>query len=157
ASLLYNGADGLYTNDFDGSDYDRQHTVFGNYYLKYLLNSRWAMTLNFKHASNRNDGACALIMAVDDACGNRFHLPQNAKTTMVDASRHASLSINHSGRAISLSSQTAFQSNPRYYQQPIDGEFSAMDAISIVNDYGKHWNNVKVVTQEFKRSSAPSK
>src|SRR3546814_15075157 len=32
-----------------------------------------------------------------------------------------------------------------------------MDAISIVNDYGKDWNNVKVVTQEFKLSSAPSK
>lgn len=157
ASLLYNGADGFYTNDFDGSDYDRQHTVFGNYYLKYLLNSQWAMTLNFKHVSNRNDGAFALIMGLDDAFGNPFHLNQNAKTTMVDESRNASLSINHFGRAISFSSQTAFQSNHRYYQNPIDGDFSPMDAISIVNDYGKDWNNVKVVTQEFKLSSAPSK
>jgi len=157
ASLLYNGSDGFYTNDIDGSKYDKQQTVFGNYYLKYLLNSQWAMALNFKHVSNRNDGAFPLIMGLDDAFGNPFHLSQDAKTTMVDESRNASLAINHFGRAINFSSQTAFQSNYRYYRNPIDGDFSPMDVISIVNDYGKDWNHVKVVTQEFKLSSAPSK
>ena len=157
ASLLYNGSDGFYTNDFDGSKYDKQQAVFGNYFLKYLLNAQWAMTLNFKHVSNRNDGAFALMMGMDDAFGNPFHLSQDAKTTMVDESRNASLSINHFGQAISFSSQTAFQSNYRYYRTPIDGDFSPVDAISIVNDYGNDWNNVKVWTQEFKLSSAPSK
>ena len=157
ASGMYNGLDGFYTNDFDGSRYDKQHTIFGNYYLKYLLNTQWAMTLNFKHVSNRNSGAFALIMGLDDAFENPFHLNQNAKTKMVDESRNASLSINHFGNSINFSSQTAFQSNHRYYRDPIDGDFSPMDAISIVNDYGKAWNNVKVFTQEFKLSSAPSK
>ena len=157
ASLLYNGVDGFYTNDFDGSGYDKQQAVFGNYFLKYLLNAQWAMTLNFKHVSNRNDGAFALTMGLDDAFENPFHVNQNAKTTMVDDSRNASLSINHFGQAINFSSQTSFQSNHRYYRNPIDGDFSPMDAISIVNDYGKDWNNVKVVTQEFKLSSAPTK
>ncbi|SEK33935.1 TonB-dependent receptor [Parapedobacter koreensis] len=157
ASGMFNGLDGFYTNDFDGSHYDKQHTVFGNYYLKYLLNTQWAMTLNFKHVSNRNGGAFSLIMGMDDAFGNPFHLNQNAKTTMADESRNVSLAINHFGNALNFSSQTAFQSNYRYYQDPIDGDFSPLDAISIVNDYGKNWNNVKVFTQEFKVSSAPSK
>src|SRR5690606_14961975 len=131
--------------------------VFGNYYLKYLLNNQWAMTLNFKHVANRNDGAFALIMGLDDAFETPFHLAQNAKTEMVDNSRNVSLSVNQFGNAINFSSRTAYQSNHRYYRDPIDGDFSPLDAISIVNDYGTDWNNVKVWTQEFKLSSAPAK
>lgn len=157
ASLMYHGLDGFYINDFDGSNYDNQYMVLGNYYLKYLLNAQWAMTFNFKHVSNRNDGSFALIMGLDDAFGNPFHLNQNAKTTMVDESRNASLSINHFGSAINFSSQTAFQSNHRYYRTPIDADFMPLDAMSVVNNYGSDWNNVKVFTQEFKLSSAPSK
>ena len=157
ASGMYNGMSGFFTNDFDDSHYDRQHTVFGNYYLKYLLNNQWAMTLNFKHVANRNDGAFALIMGLDDAFETPFHLAQNAKTEMVDNSRNVSLSVNHFGNVINFSSQTAYQSNHRYYRDPIDGDFSPLDAISIVNDYGTDWNNVKVWTQEFKLSSAPAK
>src|SRR5690606_37559540 len=66
ASGMYNGLDGFFTNDIDGSHYDLQHTVFGNYYLKYLVNNQWAMTLNFKHVSNRNNGAFPLIAGLDD-------------------------------------------------------------------------------------------
>ncbi|MGV3764047.1 TonB-dependent receptor [Parapedobacter sp.] len=157
ASLLYNGLDGFYKNDFDGSDYDRQQAVSGNYYLKYLLNAQWAMTLNFKHVSNRNDGAFALSMDMDETFSHPFHVSQDAKTTMVDESRNASLSINHFGNTVSFSSQTAYQANYRFYRSPIDGDFSILDMVSIVNDYGKDWNNVKVFTQEFKLSSAPSK
>ncbi|MFB2119251.1 TonB-dependent receptor [Parapedobacter sp. 2B3] len=156
ASLLYNGLDGFYTN-YDDANYDKQHAVFGNYYLKYLLNTQWAMTLNFKHVSNRNDGAFALSMGLDETFKAPFRVSQDAKTTMVDESRNASLSINHFGNAISFSSQSAFQSNHRYYRNPIDGDFSVLDMVSIVNDYGKDWNNVKAFTQEFKLSSAPSK
>src|SRR5690606_17481748 len=49
ASGMYHGLDGFYTNDVDGSHYDLQRTVFGNYYLKYLINAQWAMALNVKH------------------------------------------------------------------------------------------------------------
>lgn len=157
ASGMFNGLDGFYTNDFDGSHYDKQHTVFGNYYLKYLPNTQWAMTLNVKHVSNRNNGAFSLIMGLDDAFEHPFRLNQNAKTTMVDESRNVSLAINHFGQALNVSAQTAFQSNYRYYRDPIDGDFSPLDAVSIVNDYGKDWNNVRVFTQEVKVSSSPSK
>ncbi len=156
ASGMYNGLNGFFTNDFDDSHYDKQQTVFGNYYLKYLISNQWAMTLNFKHVSNRNHGAFALIPGVDDAFGNPFHLNQNARTEMVDETRNVSLSINHFGNALNFSSHTAYQSNYRYYRDPIDGDFSPLDAVSIVNDYGKDWNHVKVFTQEFKLSSAPS-
>ena len=157
ASGMYNALNGFYTNDIDDSHYDKQQAVSGNYYLKYLLNSRWAMTLNFKHVSNRNDGSFPLIMGMDEAFDHPFHLSQNAKTTMVDESRNVSLSINHFGDAISFSSQTAYQSNYRYYRSPIDADFMPLDGMSVVNDYGRDWNNVKVFTQEFKLASAPRK
>ena len=54
----------------------------------------------------------------------------------------------------------AYQSNYRIYEDPIDGDFSPLDAISIVNNYGKDFNKVKVWTQEFRFSSpdnAPGK
>jgi len=75
---------------------------------------------------------------------------------MVDETRNVSLSINPFGNALNFSSQTAYQSNYRYYKEPIDGDFSQLDAVSIINDYGKDWNNVKVFTQEFKLASAPA-
>ncbi|MDQ3276904.1 MAG: TonB-dependent receptor, partial [Bacteroidota bacterium] len=41
-----------------------------------------------------------------------------------------------------------------YYTDPIDADFSPLDAMTIVNNYGKEWNNVKVVTQEINLQSA---
>lgn len=157
ASGMFNGLNGFYTNTFDESHYDRQHTVFGNYYVKYLPSSQWAFTLNVKHVANRNDGAFALIMGLEDAFESPFELSQNAKTTMVDDSRNVSLSINHFCNSVIFSSQTAYQSNYRYYRSPIDGDFSPADIVAIVNNYGRNWNHVKVFTQEFKVSSALSR
>jgi iron complex outermembrane receptor protein len=53
-----------------------------------------------------------------------------------------------------FSSLTAYQSNYRYYQTPVDGDFSPLDAISIVNNYGKPWNKVSAWTEELRLSSA---
>src|SRR5699024_9149142 len=72
---------------------------------------------------------------------------------MVDNVSNASLSIRHEGRHMNISSQTAYQSNYRYYEEPIDGDFSAKDIVSIVNNYGKPWNKVKTWTQELRISS----
>ncbi len=58
----------------------------------------------------------------------------------------ASLKINHAGKAINFLSLTTYQSNYRYYDQPIDGDFSGLDMITINNNYGKDWNNVNVFT-----------
>jgi iron complex outermembrane receptor protein len=63
------------------------------------------------------------------------------------------LSIRYAGSGFNFSSQTAYQQNYRYYTTPIDGDFSPIDAISIINNYGYNWNNIKVLTQDFKFSS----
>lgn len=156
AAGMYDQQDGYYTNAFDGSDYDKAHSFMGNYYLKYLPSDRWALTLNVKHDQNRNNGAFPLVASPEVALENPFEVNQNALTELVDNIFNASFSANYYGEALNFSSQTAWQSNHRYYIQPIDGDFSPADAISIVNNYGNDWNNVKVLTQELRLSSVRS-
>lgn len=153
ASGLYDGMNGFYTNAFDNSDFDKQHSIGGNYYLKYLASSKWAFTLNVKHLAARNWGSFPLAGSKDDAFANPFVLNQNAKAKLVDNTFNSSLSVNYAGDKFNFTSQTAYQSNYRYYATPIDGDFAPIDGITIVNNYGSKWNNVKVLTQEFKFTS----
>ncbi|MBG9375667.1 TonB-dependent receptor [Panacibacter sp. DH6] len=153
AAAMFNKRDGFYTNEFNNTPYDKQQGIAGNYYLKFLPNQRWAITLNAKHQDNRNNGAFPLVMGVEDALSNPFKLSQNALAKMIDNTFNASLVINHSGNRINFSSQTAWQQNHRYYNAPLDGDFSPLDIISVINDYGKSWNNVKAFTQEIRFSS----
>ncbi|RBQ06217.1 TonB-dependent receptor [Pedobacter miscanthi] len=153
---LYNTQNGFYTNTFNNTKFDKLHGFLGNYYLKFLATSKFALTLNVKHNENRNNGTFPLTGSVDEALTNPFHLNQNSTTEMVDNLFNASLSANYSGDDFNFTSQTAYQSNYRYYKQPIDGDFSPADIVSIVNNYGKDWNKVKVYTQEFKFSSPAS-
>jgi iron complex outermembrane receptor protein len=152
-SGMYDQADGFYTNEYDNSHFDKKHSVVGNYYLRYLASSAWSFTLNVKHNANRNNGTFPLSY---DPFTNPFTVNQNSTTTMVDNLFNGSFSANYAGRAFNFSSQTTYQSNWRYYQQPIDGDFSPIDGITIINDYGKDWNNVKAWTQEFKFTSPAS-
>jgi len=148
---VYDGRNGYYTNKFTNSSYDKQHSFTGNYYLKYLPGKAWDLTLNVKHNNNRNHGAFPLVAG--DPFKNPFVLNQNAVTEMVDNTFNASLSVNYKGPSFNFSSQTAYQQNYRYYTLPIDGDFSPLDAITIINNYGRDWNNVKTWTQEFKFTS----
>ena len=156
AAGMYEGRDGFYTNEYNNSNYDKQHSILGNYYLKYLINPRWDVSLNAKNIANRNDGTFPLVFGKDEAFKNPFKLNQNAITEMVDNIFNTSLSINYSGQAFNFSSQSAYQSDYRYYKTPIDGDFSPLDAVSIFNNYGKKWNNVNVFTQELKFTSPAS-
>jgi iron complex outermembrane receptor protein len=150
---LYEGSDGFYTNDFDNSHFDRQHRTGGNFYLKYLVGPQWSVTANVKGLANRNDGAFPLASGISEALAHPFHLNQNAVGRMIDNTLNASLLVRYAGARLSFSSQTAYQSNYRYYRDPVDGDFSPVDGVSIINDYGHRWNNVKVLTQEFRLSS----
>ncbi len=152
-SGMYDKRDGFYTNVFNDKDFDRQHNVSGNYYLKYIANPRWSVTFNLKHLANRNNGTFPLVNGVEEALEQPFQLNQNAVTKMIDNTFNTSLSINHTGHTFNFSSQTAWQSNHRYYNSPIDGDFSPIDGITIINDYGKDFNKVKVFTQEFRFTS----
>ncbi|MBE7171852.1 MAG: TonB-dependent receptor [Williamsia sp.] len=156
AASLYDHLNGFYWNDFNHSKYDRQNNATGNYYLKFLPGNQWALTLNVKHSSWVNHGPFPLVNGVEDAFKNPFHLSQNAVTQMNDNTGNASLSAIYTGPAFSFSSQTAYQSNARIYKTPIDADFSPIDGVTIINNYGGDWNKVKVWTQEFKFSSAAS-
>ncbi|MEO6232380.1 MAG: TonB-dependent receptor [Ferruginibacter sp.] len=156
-SAVYNKRNGYYDNEFNNSSFDKQQQLTGNYYLKYLPAAKWAITLNVKHQNNRNDGAFPLVNGVDDAIANPYKLNQNAVGKMIDNTLNASLSVNHNGEQVNISSQLAWQNNHRYYNAPLDGDFSPLDAVTVINDFGKQWNNVKVLTHEFRVSSAASK
>ena len=153
---MYDKMDGFYTNDFDNSHFDKQSSTAGNFYLKFLPSADWAVTLNVKQVFNRNNGPFSLVFGTEEALKNPFHLNQNATTKLIDNVANYSLAINHTGRMMNFSSQTSYQSNYRYYEAPIDGDFSPIDGVTIINNYGKDWNNVKAVTQEFKFTSPAS-
>jgi len=156
AAGLYSGFNGFYTNLFNNSKLDRQHSFTGNYYLKYLASSTFGLTLNVKHYANRNNGPFALSGSPDDAIATPFKVNQNATTKMIDNIFNASLAANYTGSGFNFTSSTAYQENYRYYTVPIDGDFSPLDAVSVVNNYGPDFNKVKVTTQEFRFSSPAS-
>jgi len=150
---LFRKQEGFYTNLFDNSKFDRQNVFMGNYYLKFLANFRLNFTLNVKRSANRNKGTFPLVASPEEAFANPFELNQNSVGKMIDNTLNASLSASYTGRSFNFTSQTSYQSNYRYYKQPVDGDFSPIDGVSIVNDYGNDWNKVQVGTQEFRFAS----
>jgi iron complex outermembrane receptor protein len=121
--------------------------------VKYTPTSKWNITLNAKHHWNRNRGTFPLVMNPDSALKYPFQLNQDAVSRIIDDVFNASLSINHFANGFHFSSITAYQTNHRYYDKPLDGDFSPIDGVTIINNYGDDWNRVKVFTQELKLSS----
>tara|TARA_B110000503_G_scaffold122828_2_gene187829 strand:+ start:19294 stop:20856 length:1563 start_codon:yes stop_codon:yes gene_type:complete len=150
---MYDRTNGFYTNVFNDSHFDKKQSVIGNYYLKYMASKAWTLTLNVKHNQARNNGAFTLASSVAAAFENSFEVNQNAVSKMVDNNFNSSFSADYVGYNFNFTSQTTFQSNYRQYQSPLDGDFSPIDGVTILNDYGKDWNIVEVVTQEFKFTS----
>lgn len=153
AAGLYESRKGYYTNTYNGKDFDGQKRFTGNYYLSYIPGTRFSATLNFKHQHNANNGAFPLNADKASALEQPFTLSQNAITTMDDDVLNASLALKYHTAAVRFQSITAWQQNYRIYRDPIDGDFSPLDAIAIVNNYGRNFNNVKVFTQEFRLQS----
>jgi len=150
---LFETNGGYYINQFTNTSYDRRSNIAGNLSLRYLPAQRWSVLLNTKISRNRNNGAFPLVMGQADALANPYQLNQNAVSRMVDNTLNASLAASYKGKKFSFSSQTAFQSNYRFYEKPIDADFSPADAVSIINNYGPEWNNVSVWTQELSLGS----
>ena len=152
-SGMYNKRNGFYTNQFTNSSFDDQNSFTGNYYLKFIAAPKWVLSLNVKHNNNHNDGAFPLVNGVSDALDNPYQLNQDAVARMIDNTYNSSFSANYTGRVFNFNSKTAYQSNHRYYNKPLDGDFSPIDGVTVINNYGDGWNKVKVFTQEFKFSS----
>lgn len=153
---VYSGFNGFYTNTFNNTHFDKQHFFLGNYYLKFLATSKLAFTLNVKNYNNRDNGAFTLAGSPADALAKPYQVDQNATTKMIDNTFHSSLAINYSGRDFNFTSQSSYQVNNRYYTTPIDGDFSPIDAVSVVNNYGGDWNKVRTGIQEFRFTSPAS-
>ena len=154
---LYNAQNGFYRNDFTGKKYDNQHLFYGNYFLKYVPADKWMITANIKHQENRNNGTFPLVLSKEEAFANPYHLSQNATATMIDNLFNASMVVNHAGIGINFNSISSYQSNSRIYNAPLDGDFSPLDVVSIINNYGKPYNAVKVFTQELRVTSGDAK
>jgi len=151
-AAMYNSRDGFYTNAVTGNSFDNQKSITQNGYLKWQVNTKWTATLKVKGHHYTNEGAFPLQVPFGGSAVT-YTLAQDAVTKMKDDIFNSSLSIFYSGRSFLFSSQTAYQRNYRIYQNPIDADFSPLDAITIINNYGKKFNNTKVYTQEFKFSS----
>src|SRR5260221_1623428 len=154
-SGVYERTDGFYKNrdSLSNPKFDRKSSLIGNYYLHYLASPRWTFTLNLKHNENRNQGAFPLASSVTEALQNPYQVNQNAVAKMIDNIFNTSLSILYHGSRFNFTSQSAYQSNYRFYQSPIDGDFSPKDIVTIINNYGKKWNNSNVLTQELRFTS----
>ena len=149
-SAVYDQRDGFYTNAFNNTDFDDRNSMLGNYFIKWMPCSKWSLTMNVKHQQNRNYGPFPLVNGIEESFSNPFVLNQDAIGKMIDNSFNSSLSVNYAGRSFNFSSQTAYQSNYRYYTKPLDGDFSPIDGVTIINDFGDKWNKVKVISQELK-------
>jgi iron complex outermembrane receptor protein len=154
AAGLYTKQDGFYKNIFTKTSFDDQNSMMGNYNLRFLASSKLSLSLNVKHVTNSNQGTFPLAGSFQDAIATPFVLSQNSVAKLSDQVTDASLIINYTGSAYNFTAQSAYQSNYRYYKQPVDADFSPIDGYAIVNNYGKEWNNVKVFTQEVRFSSA---
>lgn len=155
-SGLYDTRTGFYTNDFNNQPFDKQHSFTGNYFIKLVASSKWSFHLNVKHNNAVNNGAFPLVNGAADAINNPYRLNQDATAKMIDNTLNSSISINYNSSHFIFSSQTAYQSNHRYYNKPLDGDFSPIDGVTVINNYGDGWNKVKVFTQELKFSSPAS-
>ena len=155
-SAIYERSNGYFTNTFNNSHFDKQSTLSANWFLKYYFSKRWSCVYNIKYVQNRNEGPFPLASSKDEAFRNPYLLNQNAQTKLVDDILNTSIANTYSGPRFNFSSQTTYQSNYRYYTRPIDADFSSLDAITIINNYGKKWNNVKTVTEELRFSSPAS-
>ncbi|MFT3674328.1 MAG: TonB-dependent receptor [Chitinophagaceae bacterium] len=153
AALLYQHSNGFYTNTLTNTRFDRQSSAGGNYYIKYRPGSRFTATVNLKHLYNASKGAFTLAGSPQDALQHPYEVQQDAVSKMKDKTWNASLALQYAGTGVNILLQSAWQSNYRYYVKPLDGDFSPIDGITIVNNYGRPWNKTKVQTHELRFSS----
>ena len=152
-SGVYDKRGGFYTNLYNNEKFDRFESFTGNYFLRYVASPKLFFNLNIKHNHNRNNGSFPVEFP-PAAFNNPFTVNQNAITRTFDNTFNVSLTVQHYGKAIDVTSITAFQYNNRYYQDPIDADFSPKQSQTIENNFDKKDNAVQVLTQEIRISSA---
>jgi iron complex outermembrane receptor protein len=155
-SFMHDKRNGFYTNDYNSSGYDRQNQTLFDVQIRYLINNRWSLSADHKRYNGNNNGAFPLVNDLEEILQNPYHLSQNSLGRMIDKTENSSIVIKRNGDKVNLSLQTSLQKNYRYYQDPLDGDFSTIDIVSVYNNYGKDFNKVNVLTNELRVSSVKS-
>lgn len=153
-SLMHDKRSGFFTNDFNDSKFDKQNQTLMNAQLRYILNDQWSIQADHKRYLANNHGAFPLVNDMSELLNNSYHLAQNSLGMMKDKTENTSIIIRRNGSRVNLSLQTALQKNYRFYTNSLDGDFSTFDIVGVYNNYGKEFNKVDVLTNEFRISSA---
>lgn len=153
-SVMHDKRNGFFKNDFNNSDFDKQNQTLIDLQLRYLINNKWSIQADHKRYIANNNGAFPLVNDMNELINNPYHLAQNSIGMMKDRTENSSIVVKRNGSRINLSLQTALQNNYRYYTNSLDGDFSTFDIVGVYNNYGKEFNKVDVLTNEFRVSSA---
>jgi iron complex outermembrane recepter protein len=160
ASVMYDARDGFYTNVFDNSKFDVHSSLTGNYFLKYVASPKFSATLNVKHYNRKNKGSYTLApYATATVDSMKFKVNYNAVAQDNDNTLNASAVLNYFGDKVNITAITAYQSNARFYDAPIDADVQLpfqserldVNSVEIKNDNKE--NTVTFLTQEVRFSS----
>jgi iron complex outermembrane recepter protein len=161
ASVMYDARDGFYTNIFDNSKFDVHNSFTGNYFLKYVASPKFSAVLNLKHYNRKNKGSFTLApyaAALVDSV--KYKVNYNAVAQDNDNTLNGSAVLNYYGNKVNITSITAYQTNDRFYEGPIDADVQLpyksqgldVNAVEVKNDAGQ--NTVSFWTQEVRLNSS---
>jgi iron complex outermembrane recepter protein len=161
ASVMYDARDGFYTNIFDNSKFDVHNSFTGNYFLKYVASPKFSAVLNLKQYNRKNKGSFTLApyaAALVDSV--KFKVNYNAVAQDNDNTLNGSAVLNYYGNKVNITSITAYQTNDRFYEGPIDADVQLpyksqgldVNAVEVKNDAGQ--NTVSFWTQEVRLNSS---
>jgi iron complex outermembrane recepter protein len=161
ASVMYDARDGFYTNIFDNSKFDVHNSFTGNYFLKYVASPKFSATFNLKHYNRKNSGSFTLAPYASATVDSlKFKVNYNAVAKDNDNTLNSSAVLNYFGNKVDITSITAYQTNDRFYEGPIDADVQLpfksqsldVNSIEVKNDAGQ--NTVSFWTQELRLSSS---
>jgi len=161
ASVMYDARDGFYTNVFNNSKFDVHNSFTGNYFVKYVASPKFSATFNLKHYSRKNSGSFTLApYATATVDSLKFKVNYNAVAKDNDNTLNSSAVLNYFGKKVDITSITAYQTNGRFYEGPIDADVQLpfksqsldVNSIEVKNDAGQ--NTVSFWTQELRLSSS---
>jgi iron complex outermembrane recepter protein len=161
ASVMYDTRDGFYTNIFDNSKFDVHNSFTGNYFLKYVASPKFSAVLNLKQYNRKNKGSFTLApyaAALVDSV--KYKVNYNAVAQDNDNTLNGSAVLNYYGNKVNITSITAYQTNDRFYEGPIDADVQLpyksqgldVNAVEVKNDAGQ--NTVSFWTQEVRLNSS---
>jgi iron complex outermembrane recepter protein len=119
--------------------------------------------LNLKQYNRKNKGSFTLApYAIATVDSMKFKVNYNAVAQDNDNTLNGSAVLNYYGNKVNITSITAYQTNDRFYDAPIDADVQLpyksqsldVNAVEVKNDVGQ--NTVSFWTQEVRLNSSPN-